>query len=358
MALRAGRAILLIVTGFLLLLAEVQAATFTVINTNDAGAGSFRQALINATAAAGADTVAFNIPGAGVHTITLLSILPPITGPTTIDGYTQPGSSQNSLAVGNNAVLLIQLTGSPPENGHALHFLGLGSSGSVVQGLVINGAFTTPGCCSAYIRIEQSDGNTVSGNFIGTDPTGTIAMPGGHGIQIVNGSTNTIGGTTPAARNVVAGDGAERVEILAQFAGSGPTSATANQVQGNYIGTNASGTAALGTGSRGVHLGGNGNTMNNVIGGTAAGAGNLLSGNSTGVEIENSTANLVQGNLIGTNIAGTAAIPNNFGGVILRTSANNNTVGGTAAGARNVISGNGSGGILLDNISHWQRHSG
>src|SRR5438105_1177721 len=83
------------------------AATFTVINTADSGAGSLRQAITDANGTAGADMIAFNIPGAGVHTITPLTTLPPITHPVTIDGETQPGASANTLANGDNAVLLI-----------------------------------------------------------------------------------------------------------------------------------------------------------------------------------------------------------------------------------------------------------
>lgn len=336
----------------LLLLALIavpaQAAIFTVINPADSGAGSLRQAIIDANAAAGADTITFAIPGAGPHTITLLSLLPLITSPVTIDGYTQTGSSPNSLAVGNNAVLMIQLTGS--LMGHALH-LSPGSASSVIRGLVINGSFSIPGGAGSLIRIEQSDGNAVTGNFLGTDPTGTISIPSGNGIQIVNSSNNTIGGTTPAARNLVAGDGVERIEILAQFAPSGPMVSDANVIQGNYLGTNSAGTAALGSGSRGVHLSGNGGVTNTLIGGTAAGAGNLMSGNSSGIAIESSTGTIVQGNLVGTNAAGNAAIPNNFGGVLLRAAGDNNTIGGTSAAARNVISGNAFGGIRLENSS-------
>ena len=203
---------------------------------------------------------------------------------------------------------------------------------------------------AGYIRIEQSDGNFVTGNFIGTDSTGTVQLSGGDGIQIVNGSSNTIGGTTPAARNLVTGDGVARVDIRSQFVASGPAVATANQVLGNYLGTNAAGTARLGASAHGVHLDGNGNTTNNVIGGTLPGAGNLISGNATGIEIENSTGALVQGNLIGTDALGTTAIGNSTG-IQLRTAGNNNTIGGTTAAARNVISGNQSGGISLENVS-------
>src|SRR6187401_1100687 len=88
-------------------------AVFTVINTDDTGVGSLRQAILDANALAGADTINFNIPGGGgVRTITPQSTLPTITSPVTIDGYTQPGAAANTLAVGDNAVLLIELNGT------------------------------------------------------------------------------------------------------------------------------------------------------------------------------------------------------------------------------------------------------
>jgi hypothetical protein len=70
----------------------LSAATFTVTTTADSGAGSLRQAILDAEAAPGADTIQFNIPGPGVHTIFLTTWLPKAFGPSTVDGYTQPGS--------------------------------------------------------------------------------------------------------------------------------------------------------------------------------------------------------------------------------------------------------------------------
>src|SRR6188474_2227213 len=88
-------------------------ATFTVTNTADSGAGSLRQAIDDANLAAGTDTIAFNLPGAGVHTITPLSLLPIINTSLTIDGYTQPGSAANTNATGAlNTVLQIEIDGT------------------------------------------------------------------------------------------------------------------------------------------------------------------------------------------------------------------------------------------------------
>ena len=101
----------------LLLTAPVEGATLTVINTNDSGVGSLRQAIIDANTASGADLINFNIPGSGVRTINLMSPLPSITEALTIDGYSQPGSSVNTLAIGDNAVLLIELNGANAGGG-------------------------------------------------------------------------------------------------------------------------------------------------------------------------------------------------------------------------------------------------
>src|SRR5262245_15297541 len=106
---RAGRATCRSPLGFEVLEDRLAPATFTVINTLDSGAGSLRQAILGANAAPGADLIDFQIPGAGVHTISPTSTLPAITDTVTIDGYTQPGAAANTLAVGDNAILQIEL---------------------------------------------------------------------------------------------------------------------------------------------------------------------------------------------------------------------------------------------------------
>src|ERR1700748_1635788 len=119
------------------------AGTFTVTNTSDTGAGSLRQAIIDANNNAGLDTIAFNIPGSGVRTITLGSSLPDITSPVIIDGYTQPGATPNTLAIGDNAHLLIRIDGgtigtmlflcNPSTCGGS----GFSSDGSTIRGLCL-----------------------------------------------------------------------------------------------------------------------------------------------------------------------------------------------------------------------------
>ena len=310
------------------------ATTLTVTNTNDIGAGSLRQALLDSNGTPGVQTIQFNIPGAGVHTIAPTSALPDITDPLIIDGYTQPGASANTLAVGDDAVLLIELNGTNPGGAVGLRIT---SGGSTVRGLVIN-RFGGGG-----IRLTTAGGNTITGNFIGTNTAGTAGQANtGNGVFIDNSPNNNIGGSSPADRNVISGN----VEDGIRIDGAG---ATGNRVRGNFIGTNLTGTAAIpGNVGGGIFI--NGGASNNFVGGSAAGEGNLISGNSgNGITIlfTSTVSNVVQGNRIGTNASGTAAIGNTNAGVLISGSSGN-TVGGTSAGARNLISGNAGSGILLN----------
>src|SRR5438105_1497635 len=144
---------------------------FTVTNSNDSGTGSLRQAITDANNMGGG-AINFNIPGSGVQTISPLSVLPTITQTVTIDGYTQPGSSANTNppTMGLNAVLLIELNGQ--FSGSNFGGLIVNAPNCTVRGLVIN-SFV-----GDRIRV-CTDGNVFEGNFIGTDPTGTMAFGNG-----------------------------------------------------------------------------------------------------------------------------------------------------------------------------------
>ncbi|HYB97660.1 MAG TPA: Calx-beta domain-containing protein [Candidatus Limnocylindrales bacterium] len=166
--------------------------------------------------------------------------------------------------------------------------------------------------------------NVVQGNRVGTNATGTEALleeGGGTGIRIY-GHDNTVGGNVAAARNLISGNGAGLA-----------TSGDGNTVQGNYIGTDVTGMVAIGNAGIGISVDGE----SNLIGGAAAGESNLVSGNGGGIDVSG-TMHVVQGNLVGTNAAGTAAL-GGVGGI--RIYGSDNTIGGTEAGARNVISGGG-----------------
>jgi hypothetical protein len=180
--------------------------------------------------------------------------------------------------------------------------------------------------------------NVVQGNWIGTDISGLLDRGnGGPGVSIAIASRNTVGGATAAARNVISGNDLYGVQI-------GGTSTNQNVIAGNYIGTDATGAAKLGNARYGVYL----SAANNRIGGSAAGESNVISGNGQGglyIVGSGTTGNVVQGNRIGTNAAGTAALGNTSVGIDLR--APQTTIGGAAAGAGNLISGNGAAGIQI-----------
>jgi Peptidase family C25/Calx-beta domain len=311
-------------------------ATLVVTNTSDnngvcvPGNCSLRQALNSANANSDLTTINFNIPGAGVHTITPGpgAALPVVTEAVIIDGYSQPGSAANTLTNGDNAVLLIELNGTSAPLGSS----GLRISGgnSTVRGLVLNrwGAGIGNG-----ITISSLGGNIISGNFIGTDPTGTVDEGNfSSGIE-VNTSTNNIGLTSAAGRNVISGNDGQGITIQG-------VNTTLNNVVGNFVGTNVAGTGSLGNAAGGVHI--SGGAHDNTVGGAVTGRGNVISGNGGGVQITgpNTNNNTVQGNYIGTDVTGTLSVGNSEAGVSLSDSASSNTIGGSAAGAGNVISGN------------------
>jgi CSLREA domain-containing protein len=329
-----------------LLIARAAAAnTITVNSTSDAtgndGVCTLREAIIAANThnpsgamagecaagAAGADTIVFAIPGAGVHTIQPTSALPMTTEPVTIDGFTQGVAAPNTLAVGNNAVLLIEIDGINAGNING-GILVIGGGSSTVKGLVINRG---QGGNSFGLEIEGA-GNTVTGNFIGLDPSGTVERGNGCQGLHLGGASNTVGGLDPGDRNVIAATGGCGGNLA--IGGS-----SNNQVLNNYLGTNAAGTASLG-GSGGVVIGTS--STGNVIGGTSAAARNVISGNSVGVNIFDSgtTGNIVEGNFIGTDASGALTLPNQIGVQFGPAPASGNTIGGTAAGAGNVIAFN------------------
>ncbi len=301
--------------------------TFTVINNSDSGGGSLRQAILDANSSPGADSITFNIPGAGSQSITLLSPLPGVSGAVTIDGTTQnPGSVNPPIEVAGNGA------------GVGAGGLSIGTGSSTVRGLVING-FDGIG-----VGLSAS-GHILEGNFIGLNATGTASSGNGDaGVLIVSGSGHLIGGTVAAARNVISANSGIGVQVL----GLGVT--MNHQIRGNFIGTDATGTIGLGNQSDGIEmLSGTNSVINCTVGGTTSGARNVISANAgVGVQfITVGTSNLVQGNFIGTNSSGSNALGNGSSGVAI-TEANDCTVGGTVAGAGNVISGNGSNGVRIN----------
>ncbi len=299
------------------------ADTFTVSTTDDTGTGSLRQAITDANNHPGLDTINFNIPGTGVHTISLASDLPTVTDAVLIDGYSQPGSSANTSANGDNAVLLVELHGEGPGANVAIG-LHLTNGATTVRGLVINN------CALTAIVIATND-CMITGNFLGTDATGMIGVPNSSGVQIGSAANTTIGGLTPDARNVISGN---------PSSGVGTNGSTNTVIQGNFIGTTATGTAALGN-DNGIFLS---NSAGDVIGGTVAGAGNVISGNTFGVDVE-ALGTIIQGNRIGTTADGGSPLGNVSQGITVNVSGVQ--IGGTVAGSGNIIAFNGLSGVEL-----------
>jgi uncharacterized repeat protein (TIGR01451 family) len=214
--------------------------TIVVTNTSDSGAGSLRQAILDSNATAGTkETITFNIAGAGLHTISPASALPDITDPLIIDGYTQPGSSVNTSTTGSNAVLLIELDGA----GAGSSGLSITGGGSTVRGLVIN-RFSSFG-----IAISGAGGNTVAGNFIGTNAAGTTDLGNGQsGVFIEGASNNLVGGLTAGAGNVIAFNSGKGIAAIV-------SSAVGNAILSNSIHDN---------GGLGVDLNDDGVTANDA----------------------------------------------------------------------------------------------
>jgi hypothetical protein len=232
---------------------------------------------------------------------------------TTINGYTQPGARPNTnpLSSGDNAVLTIRLDGGS-RGGNGLSVTG---SGDTVKGLDLtnfNDALTSSGT-----------GLTVQGNFIGIAADGSTHGPNSTGVFSNGGSI--IGGTHPADSNVISGNA------------TGATLGGGDTFQGNIVGLNPAGNAAIvnllagGLPGDGVLAG-----SNTLIGGTTSGAGNVISGNASGIRGVGSSL-LIEGNLIGTDVTGKVALGNEEG---ITFTASNSTIGGLVPAARNIVSGN------------------
>jgi streptogramin lyase len=404
---------------------------YVVHTTADSGPGSLRDAInqINADTThtlypspsnPNVDEIDFNItaasdtgggynPATGVATITPLSGLPDVTNAVLIDGYTQAGAKTNDLSgpgqlgvapadpatYGDDAILKIELDGT---SAGTVTGLSLAAKNITVQGLVIN-RFSDAG-----IRIGGT-GDVLQGNFLGTDVTGTQALGNtGADVNAFQGPKAMIGGTTPMARNIISGALPGTYPQIGGIVLGGDNST----VQGNFIGTDVTGTRSLGNAYEGIYM----FCANCLIGGPTPGAGNLISGNGDyGVFEQNSYGNTFEGNFIGTDVTGTNYVGNarfgifgqsvtaenygkpgagnlilsakggikfngdnnliqgnligtdvtgtklfgNGGPGIQQDDGNNNVIGGQdtnapgqpLAGAGNVISGNDNGGILL-----------
>jgi hypothetical protein len=339
-------------SGSVFLAARLTAATVTVNDAGDAtnacattgvGTCTLRDALTYANAHAGS-TIAFGISGTGVHTIQPATPYPSLLAPMTIDGFTQPGSlaNTNGPGLGDNSVHRIEIDGTHTCGANpAILDFGTGSDGSVIRGLVLNR------CNNSAIRVAFSTttGHVIEGNFLGTDPTGLVASPNTFGVLIdISAKNVTIGGTAAAARNVISGNVAG-IGIGNNFDQGG----SGHHIQGNFIGTDATGAAAL---PNGIGISLHTNVSGSTIGGATAGARNVISGNTgQGVGVSgflgdpSTTGNFVMGNYIGTDVTGLAPLGNAGAGISIGGFAN--TIGGANPGEGNVIAANLGAGIEL-----------
>lgn len=357
-------------------------STYVVTSTADSGAGSLRQAITDANNHVGPDTIRFAI-GSGAKTITPKSSLPGLGDDTFLDASTQPGyagkplielngssagSSTDGIRVsgagviikglvinrfGGSGILVLGRGGDrvignyigtnaagTASLGNKAHGILLQSPDSVVGGLhaadrnVISGN----GMAGVFIYTASAHNNVVLGNYIGTSAAGSAKIGNGvNGVQINGGASNWIGASATGSRNVIAGNTHDGILII-------NSGSTLNVVQGNYIGADATGKNRLGNGWYGIEI----SQPNNVVGGANAGAGNVVSANGYGgivLFLSSAYGNRVQGNLVGTDASGTKDLGNTGRGVEFTNGAHDNRVGGTTADQRNVISGNDLGGV-------------
>ena len=367
--------------------ATVSANTYTVTTTADSGAGSLRQAILDANGNSGADTIAFNIVGSGVQTIAPATALPTITEALTINGYTQPGASANtnSPGQGTNAVIRIEIDGTStggfgtglsatavvtvrglainrcpsgrhpnrrgrqrlghrgqlprhgPDRQLPSRFADLrrghrGATGVVVGGVNPADRNLVSGNDGAQIYIGDSGGpNTVvKGNLIGINAAGTAAIAPQTGayasIYVRIGGGVLVGGPTAAERNVISGNTAGSGVGVGYTVGGTAAQAT---IEGNFIGTDVTGTLPLGN-YYGVSI----PNQNCVV------KGNVIAASTNqAIVSEGGSGAVIQGNFIGTDASGTLDLGNNGGAMAV--GGNNWTIGGTAPGQGNVITNNG-----------------
>jgi gliding motility-associated-like protein len=316
---------------YLILSQESNATTYFVINSNDAGVGSLRQAILDANGNPGQDNILFSgIPSAS---ITLATILPDITDPVIINGFTATSYATGKPVIEINGVNL-------PVGKSILAIVTSGGgnaagTGTTIKGLVINRS-NGPG-----IYLFNSNYNVIAGCFIGTDITGLAASANAYGgIEGTNSSNNSIGGSSPADRNVISGNTKNGIDLA--------NTSNSNTISGNYIGVGKDGITPIANSvnSKGISLG-NSCTLN-TIGGTTYSQRNIICNNGLmGIHLFTTcNNNTITGNFIGIDINNNLNGNKNNG--IQLDNCSNNTIGGNTAILRNVISSNTNSGIYIN----------
>lgn len=348
--------------------------SFVVTNALASGPGSLADALeVAATNAAGADVISFAIPGAPPFVISPTNFLAGIYGDTKIDGTTQAGWSNNYPAVVINGSLLglqvaclysegsgslirglriqnvngsaIMLEGGQSNRVEGCHLFSNAYAGvrvefasnNVIGGYALSNRNVISGNNANGIYVSDSSGNLIAGNWIGVSPTNSAVAMGGQaeGVVLVDSTNNIISGSNSAPQ-VISGNGQKGISAV----GCGFTT-----VIGNRIGCDESGMVAVSNNSDGIRFTGG---VSNRVGGTVSAQRNIIAGNvGAGVFLSGASRGaVVQGNYLGLNASGTGALPNQRG-VYVDFQASNNLVGGTVAGARNIVSGNALDGMLV-----------
>ena len=313
----------------------------------DDGAGNctLRAAIEESNQETGTQTIRFNITGASDftnggqngYTIQPNSALPFVTDTVIIDGYSQPGSLANSAIAPNpfNGRLLIELDGinaGVNQSGIVID----GAADVRIQGLIVNN-WTNAGV------IIGGDNAKVYGNYIGTDYSGSVAKPNmGNGVDgwLSIGNNALIGGLDASERNLISGNSGAAMGIGYDHNNW--------QLLGNYIGVAADGVTALPN----AQPGGSGNpsidfVSGTVVGGTAPGSTNVISGNlGHGIAPHDSPNTQIIGNLIGTDYTGTVPLGNGVAGITISGNSSNSVI------SKNVIADSGIDDIFIQDIQN------
>jgi hypothetical protein len=380
---------------------NAQAAGVIVTNTNDSGAGSLRDAIAQANSGACGTpcNITFDILPPGAHTFQLTTRIPAIQVPVVIDGETQDGFSGTPILVidgtlftgstgfeftGGGSTLrgfiLNNLSGAAVQldsdsntvqncwlgtdlSGNADAGNGTGISiagnGNTVGGNVASARNVISGNITGIRIHDTASSNTIAGNYLGTNVSGTAAIPNAKGIWLNDDAiSNTIGGLTAAEGNVISGNSGAGIDIASSVLvvgdatgggiaahGVGPgSSVTSTAIIGNYIGVAADGVTPLGNGI-GVELGDA--AVSNHVG--MSGNGNVISGNGTAIEqtAVNAATNKVKSNLIGLAANGTTSVPNTAAAILI-SGGDSMEIGGTVAADANTIANNGGAGVSVE----------
>lgn len=313
-----------------------QKAALLVTTTDDAGPGSLREAILGATTAGGANTIAFNIPGpsSGPFVIKLATALPQIPRGTVIDGTTQASNSKVDPNP-NGPDIFIDATTAGVAIG-----LNLTTGQNIIRGIGIFGATGV----AIQISGVSATGNRVEGCYLGTNADASAAAVRGNttGILMNAGATNnTIGGASPTTRNIISGNSGSGVVLDG-------TATRSNLVTNNIIGLNRLATAGISNSGSGVVLQ-NGASTNQIGNASGASSGNVIGKNgSHGIFVTGTgtTSNAIQANLIGTNQS-RASLGNAGDGVRVVSGVTRTFIGGVAGSTGNTIAFNTGSGVKI-----------